>query len=168
MQDVFRSSGGGEGSWKGLIGDAGVMGDLDAKAPELTGWGSRTSNYRDVNVNGENYKVHDGGVDLKGKGATELGQLGTSTLLNVQSASDVDQQFGNNLNWQAAATMASTPQLNPKDAESIQQWKEVGRRGINYWEQIGLDAANRGDQATYDRALENQRHAQTIVDSFGG
>ncbi len=192
IQDAFRGAGGGVGEWKGMLGDAGVIGDLDAKAPELTGWGDGATDFakfekggapwRDRDVpgglpksSGDSYMERSSGVDIKGKGATELGQLGTSTILNVAKATNKAAQFGDGtasnqgqINWQAAASMASTPQLHPKDAETIAVWNDIGQQGVAHWEAVGDAAADIGDTAAFDTATANQLHAQTILTSFGG
>jgi hypothetical protein len=77
-------------------------------------------------------------------------------------------QYGQHLNWQAAATMASTPQLHPTDATTIQYWQRVGQRGVQYWENVGNQAAAAGNQALFNQAIKNQQYAQAIVDGFGG
>jgi hypothetical protein len=168
LQDSYRAAGGEAGNWKGLLGDSGIMGDMDAKAPELTSWEGNSSGFSDYTAaNGETYKVRrSGAVDLQGKGATELGQLGASTIASAHQTTDRSEQF-DKLNWQAAATMASTPQLQPKDGNSIAEWNKLASAAISHWDQVGIDAANRGDQAAFDRAVQNQNHAQTILDSLG-
>ncbi|MEI6581537.1 MAG: hypothetical protein WCN86_01535 [bacterium] len=174
-QDAFRNQGGSDGAWKGMIGDAGIIGDLDTKAPELTGWGAGATNFTDQTTNGETYKVRGSGVDIKGKGAPALGKLGAGSVWNVANATNKNTQFGDGtaantgqINWQAAASMAKDTQMHPEDAEAISAWKEIGRQGVTHWESIGNAAAASGNTAAFDAATANQLHAQAILDGFGG
>ena len=185
LQDQFRAAGGAEGAWKGILGDAGVMGDLEAKAPELTGWDNTTrttagpaSPFRDVQVGNETYRVHTNGIDLSGKGAPELGKLGTSSLLTFNNAEDSVAQLENGINWQAAASMAGNSTMHPTDANAIGQWQEIGRRGVAHYTNLrdeaqarinnGTSADVAADQARLDEATRNIGHAQAIIDGFGG
>jgi hypothetical protein len=192
VQNVYRTNGGTYQNWTSILGDAGIYGDLDEKAPELTlDWSAQAppagappgtpatppaalfneDGLRSVDiVTGTASPTVLSSIDLSKKGATELGKLGSTT---VQSMAEIDPsleatQYGQYLNWQAAATMASTPQLHPTDATTIQYWQTVGRRGVQYWENVGTQAAAAGDQALFNQAIKNQQYAQTIVDGFGG
>lgn len=174
-QDAFRNQGGADGAWKGMLGDAGIMGDLDTKAPELTGWGAGAANFTDQITNGETYKVRGSGVDIKGKGAPALGKLGAGSVWNVANSTNKSTQFGDGtaantgqINWQAAASMAGDTQMHPEDAEAIAAWKEIGRQGVAHWASIGTAAQARGDTAAFDAATANGAHAQTVLTSFGG
>ena len=183
IQDAFRNqseaagTGTGEanGAWKGMLGDAGIIGDLDAKAPELTGWSENTANFTEKTINGEKYKVRNSGLDIKSVGAPALGKLGVGAVASVAEATDKNIQFGDGtaantgqINWQAAASMASDTKMHPENAETIAAWKEIGSQGVAHWEAVGNAAAASGDTAAFDTATANQLHAQTILTSFGG
>ena len=191
-QNQFRAAGGAYSTWASALGDSGVFGDLDEKSPELTlDWSSQPApagappgtppsppaaffsedGIRNVNITNGNQSITTlTSTDVSKKGAPDLGSLGSTT---VQSMADIDTgleavQYGQHINWQAAATMASTPQMHPKDATTIQHWQKVGQRGVQYWENVGNQAAAAGNQALFDQATQNQAHAQAIVDGFGG
>ncbi len=191
-QDAFRNQGGADGAWKGMLGDAGIIGDLDTKAPELTGWGAGATNFakfekggapwRDRDVpgglpksTGDSYMERSSGVDISGKGAPALGKLGASSVRNVANSTNKSTQFGDGtaantgqINWQAAASMAGDAQMHPEDAEAISAWREIGRQGVAHWASIGAAAQVRGDTAAFDAATANGAHAQTVLTSFGG
>lgn len=167
LQDVFRNAGGDVNAWKGVLGDAGIMGDLDAKAPELVGWSDDASDFGTVQErNGEEYQARSDGIDLRGRGVQALSKLGASTMVNVKNAQNKETQLGEQLNWQAASTMARTPSYHPEDAQAIEHWVDIGRQGVNYWNGVAAQAAEgSAERAT---AEQNARFAQDVVDGFTG
>ncbi len=162
-------------AWRGLVGDAGIYETVDSKAPELMdvsgdqaiGQPAYLPNFNEVTINGANYQVRDVDVDLRNKGATELGQLKAGTVATIANQSaPVFERQATRMNWQAAANMASTPQLHPKDAAAIDIWRQVAQRGVTHWEAVGNQAAAAGNQAAFDEAVRNQAYAQQILDNM--
>ena len=182
MNEYASTAGASEGAWQGMLAQAG-LGSMDDKAPEITGWegtvGDQNIATSDVIDPSDNSKTlilkgsRESGINIRNRGNTTLGKLGASSVNSVARAgraggATAKAQFETNMDWAAAGRMAKDTTQHPEDAEASRQWAEVGRQGIKYWEKVGLDAAAAGDETKYDVAVQNQEHAQSLVDAFGG